>query len=281
MEWLINRQRMMVTKSVSPIYLTFEDSEACRICCENWGDYNETVITAGESENTVDIVTTFKSMLNTAVRKSEVISTQTGVDNSGGTYTVGTTKQAVGITAKQCRAVTSNSFNPSSSGGPFTGSSISKFNEFRYFTGVTSLAGNTFYNCTSLSEITLPNTITTAARYIFMNCSSLTRLEIPEGFQTQTGDQWIYGSGIRLLIIPSTVTSINRYTMTNTNSSANACTVICKAANPPSVSRDTIVYSSSIAAVYVPDNSVDTYKETSTWSTIASKIYPISEYVES
>jgi hypothetical protein len=34
------------------------------------------------------------------------------------------------------------------------------------------------------------------------------------------------------------------------------------------------------AIIYVPDSSVDAYKAAENWSTYASRIYPLSEYVE-
>ena len=86
-------------------YIPFEDANTLAVCCENWGDYKETVIT-DNGDDTVDITVTVKSMLNTSVNRSKVISTQTAVDNTGGTYTAGTTKEPVGISKRQVKVVT-------------------------------------------------------------------------------------------------------------------------------------------------------------------------------
>lgn len=53
------------------------------------------------------------------------------------------------------------------------------FNEFKYFTGLTSIPERCFHSCTTLTEITLPNTITSVGSYAFHDCWSL------EKFNTQ------------------------------------------------------------------------------------------------
>lgn len=51
------------------------------------------------------------------------------------------------------------------------------FNEFRYFTGLTSLPENCFSNCTTLREITLPYTITSVGERAFHDCWTLEKLD--------------------------------------------------------------------------------------------------------
>ena len=62
----------MFNKSIPPDYVEFEDPEVWRICCENWGDYNEIVIT-DNGDNTVDIVESFISKRNTAEIKRIIL----------------------------------------------------------------------------------------------------------------------------------------------------------------------------------------------------------------
>ena len=61
---------------------------------------------------------------------------------------------------------------------------ITKFNELKYFTGLTSIPSNSFKNCTSLEEITLPSTIKEIANGAFTGCSSLKTIEIPAAVTT-------------------------------------------------------------------------------------------------
>lgn len=109
MEWLINRRRMMYNRAAAPEYISIDNVTVWTIACENFGDFNEIVIT-DNGDNTVNIVTTYKSMLGSVVKKEKIVSSQTGVDNTGGTYTPGTALEPVGITQRQSDAI--NDFTP-------------------------------------------------------------------------------------------------------------------------------------------------------------------------
>ena len=58
-------------------------------------------------------------------------------------------------------------------------SEFKKFNELKYFTGLTSISTNAFKNCTGLESITLPSSITEIAFGAFAGCSSLKSFHIP------------------------------------------------------------------------------------------------------
>ena len=58
---------------------------------------------------------------------------------------------------------------------------ITTFEELRFFTGLTSIGNGAFYNCTSLTSITLPEGVTSIEKYAFYNCTSLTSITLPEG----------------------------------------------------------------------------------------------------
>lgn len=72
------------------------------------------------------------------------------------------------------------------------------FNEFQYFTSITSIGGGgdstkgIFQNCTNLEEIILPTSLTTITTAAFCNASSLKALNIPN---TVTSIKW-YSLGI-------------------------------------------------------------------------------------
>ena len=61
--------------------------------------------------------------------------------------------------------------------------SIKSFDELEYFTGLTFL-NNTFYNCTSLESVHLPNSLTTIEDRTFYGCSGLRSIEIPTNITT-------------------------------------------------------------------------------------------------
>lgn len=65
----------------------------------------------------------------------------------------------------------------------FGNSEITTFNEFQYFTGVTTLYSDAFRNCTNLKSIVLPSTLQSIGGYAFAN-TALTSIDIPQSVTT-------------------------------------------------------------------------------------------------
>ncbi len=67
----------------------------------------------------------------------------------------------------------------SSLGWTFLGKSFTSFDEIKYFTNLTTLDGNSFEGCSSLTSLTLPESVARMYYRVFYNCSSLTEISIP------------------------------------------------------------------------------------------------------
>lgn len=229
-------------------YLQFDDLDVWTICCTNWGDYIETVI-VDNTDNTVNITKTFKSMLNNIVKINELISVETNIDNNENTYEAGTTKEPVGITIKQCEAVTQSSLiNKFDS----INSTSHKFEEFQYFKSVTSLKQyNNFVKC----EGTL----------IF-----------PPNFVSWQ-DAQAYTQSVTTFIFPSTLTNFNLH---RGGISRTTAIFVFKGSTPPTIdfSYFNPIASGNTCKIYVPDDAIDTYKQATTFSNYSQIIYPLSEY---
>ena len=72
---------------------------------------------------------------------------------------------------------------------------------------VTSIGYAAFYDCGSLTSITIPEGVTSIGDYVFIHCHSLTSITIPEGV-TSIGDGAFESCGLTSITIPKGVTSI-------------------------------------------------------------------------
>jgi hypothetical protein len=65
-----------------------------------------------------------------------------------------------------------------------------------------------FYDCSSLTSITIPNGVTSIGSYAFYNCSSLTSITIPDSVTSIGGGAFSGCSSLTSITIPNGVTSI-------------------------------------------------------------------------
>ena len=65
---------------------------------------------------------------------------------------------------------------------------IVSFNELQYFTGLTTIGNQAFYNCSSLTSIIIPANVTTIDDWAFAYCSNLLSITIPRSVTSITGN---------------------------------------------------------------------------------------------
>lgn len=78
--------------------------------------------------------------------------------------------------------------------------------------GVTSIPDITFYNCSSLSSIVIPNSVTTIGSSLgapFYNCCSLSNVVIPNGVTSTANEMFYKCYSLSSIIIPDNVTHIH------------------------------------------------------------------------
>ena len=103
-------------------------------------------------------------------------------------------------------------------GEEFEEKSIKSFNEFQYFTGVTSIGSRAFSLCSSLTSIVIPEGVTSIGDHAFAWCRSLTSIEIPEGVTTIGNQAFVDCSNLNSMVIPNSVTLIGNYAFSNCSS---------------------------------------------------------------
>ena len=115
--------------------------------------------------------------------------------------------------------------------------------------GVTTIYDGVFQSQSNIKKIVLPNTVTTIGKYFFYNCSQISSITIP-----------------------SSVTSIGSYAF---SFCAALHTYTIEATTPPTVGSESFSNTGTVNNIYVPAESVETYKTTSPWSIYASRIQAI------
>lgn len=106
--------------------------------------------------------------------------------------------------------------------------SIRRFNELRFFKGISTLPDGTFQNCSSLESIEIPSSVRSVGTGLFYGCTSLTSLRVSEGnptFDSRNNCNAIIEKTTNTLIIgcqntsiPNSVTSIGNSAFANCSS---------------------------------------------------------------
>ena len=144
------------------------------------------------------------------------------------------------------------------------------------FTNIKRLGYGNLKECYSLESITIPKSVDVIDWYVFGNGreKNLTSLKnvivekgklshIPEGFDNNIKDVVDY---------PSTISSFGW-----AQPSLKAKVTIVRTTTPPTVEEHSF---NGKGIIYVPDDVIDAYRHSDSWSRVADRIYPLSEYQE-
>lgn len=178
---------------------------------------------------------------------------------------------------------------------------IKKFDELRYFIGLTKIDDNAFRSCTQLQSVVVPASVTEIGKYAFYACYALTGLALPEGLKT-IGDYAISAcTNLPEIVLPSTLTTIKSRAfyynkklasisipaaVTNIGASAfSSCSVLLDVTanmqKPCAIASN--VFSANTfdnATLTVPYGAFDIYKSTDYWSKFATiKMQPGHEAI--
>lgn len=158
--------------------------------------------------------------------------------------------------------------------------------------GVTTIGTYAFQECASLKTVTIPNTVTSISTYAFYKCYLLESLAIPSGITTIKSNLCQECTSLRKVTIPDTVTSLASYSFTHCRSLESITipsgvttigsytfsnwisikAIHMQPTTPPTLSSKLSVSGDNLSydvVIYVPSESLNTYKTDSMWSLVA------------
>ena len=128
-----------------------------------------------------------------------------------------------------------------------------------------------FKNCTSLSSITIPNSVTTIPSHMLEGCTSITSVTIPDSVTNIREYAFDSCTGLTSCTIGSGVTSIGHYAF---GYCKYITSITINSVIPPTLGSGAF-YGIYDYIIYVPAASLNAYKTADGWSTYKSIIQPI------
>lgn len=136
---------------------------------------------------------------------------------------------------------------------------------------VTEISAEAFVHYSTLSSATIPNSVTVIGESVFNGCTGLASIDIPSGV-TNIGSYAFYNCrSLTSIEIPKSVRTISGYAFSNC---IGLTSIIVNRISPPTLGSYAF-YQTNNCPIYVPAESVNTYKSTSRWSSYASRIQAI------
>ena len=200
-----------------------------------------------------------------------------GVSINWKIVSVGITRVPVGITQRQCAAVSALGINEKTGGYFYRNTLITAFTELRYFTKITNfnINNNSFDGCKQLTKLRLPDGTTTVGFCLYQT-GIMNWNFYPNALTTMA---YCGNICIDTMIVPSGVTSVAKRAWSGDGGKKhNIRWIVFESETPPTFAGNPFYLDYNQVKLFVPNESVDTYKAISQLSSVSARIYPISDF---
>ena len=138
--------------------------------------------------------------------------------------------------------------------------------------GITSIGEYTFSLCMRLTNINIPNSVLYLEEASFFSCKSFTNINIPNSVRLIGKSAFKECKKLETVVIGSGITSIEENAFYDCS---ELSTLTINAINPPTLGNNVFSTLTNDFKIYVPEESIDVYKTSPNWSTLANNIYAI------
>lgn len=136
---------------------------------------------------------------------------------------------------------------------------------------VTTIGGWAFDDCNVLRRVTIGNNVTSIGPAAFQRCSYLRNITIGNSVTTIGGEAFFNCWSLTTVTIPNSVTSIGENAFYRCS---GLISLTVEATSPPTIGNN-VFADTNECPIYVPAESVNAYKTASGWSEYADRIYSI------
>ena len=115
---------------------------------------------------------------------------------------------------------------------------------------VTSIGRYVFFDCSSLTSVTIPESVTSIGNSAFESCSALTSINIPNSVTSIGNDAFSYCYALTSVTIPNSVTSIGEWAF----KSCSSLTSVTIGESVTSIGSNAFENCSSLTSITIPEN---------------------------
>ena len=115
---------------------------------------------------------------------------------------------------------------------------------------VTSIGYDAFYECTNLTNVTIPNSVTGIGKYAFKDCANLTSVTIPDSVTGIDAQAFLGCTNLINVTIPDSVTSIGNYAF----SSCTSLTSVAIGNSVTSIGGSAFSGCTNLTSIVIPDS---------------------------